>query len=134
VTDATRYIAGILILSIVTIEVGGWFMTRIARGGVPMTEFQKSFARAGHGHAGMLVTVSLVGLLFADAAGAHGLVGWLARLGVPAAAVLMPAGFFAAASGRGEAAGPNRLMWIVWAGAASLAIGAVSLGVAVLTA
>jgi hypothetical protein len=133
-TDATRYIGAILILSIVTIEVGGWYMTRIARGAVPMTEFQKSFARAGHGHAGILVTLSLVALLFADAAGAHGALGWVARLGIPVAAIVLPGGFFAASAGRGELTGPNRLMWMVWTGAAILAIGVLSLGLAVLTA
>lgn len=133
-SDASRYIAGILLLSLVTVEVGGWYMTRIARGAVPLTDFQKSFARAGHGHAGMLVTLSLVGLLFADAAGAHGFFGWLARLAIPAAAILMPGGFFAASAGRGEVARPNSLLWIVWAGATCLAVGVVSLGVAVLTA
>ena len=47
-TAASRYIAGITLLTIVGIEFGGWFMTRIVRGQVPRTDFQKAFARAGH--------------------------------------------------------------------------------------
>ncbi|GGM48043.1 hypothetical protein GCM10012275_18880 [Longimycelium tulufanense] len=31
-SDASRYVAGVVLLSIVTIEFGGWFMTRIVRG------------------------------------------------------------------------------------------------------
>ena len=53
--DASRYIAGVVLLTVTTIEFGGWFMTRIVRGKVPMTPFQTAFARAGHGHAGVLV-------------------------------------------------------------------------------
>ena len=46
-TDTSRIVAGVVLLTIVTIEFGGWFMTKIVRGQVPMTDFQKSFARAG---------------------------------------------------------------------------------------
>ena len=65
-TDASRIMAGVILLTIVTIEFGGWFLTKIARGQVPMTDFQKAFARAGHAHAGVLVILSLVGLLYVD--------------------------------------------------------------------
>ncbi|GAB3961440.1 hypothetical protein GCM10029978_013730 [Actinoallomurus acanthiterrae] len=129
----SRMIAGAVLLTIVTIEFGGWFMTKIARGGVPMTDFQKAFARAGHGHAGVLVLLGLIGLLYADATGLSGVLLWVARLGVPVAAILMSAGFFAASAGR-DATGPNRFIWVVWAGALSLAAGVLSLGVGLLTA
>ncbi|GAA4621381.1 hypothetical protein GCM10023196_009340 [Actinoallomurus vinaceus] len=129
----SRMIAGAVLLTIVTIEVGGWFMTKIARGGVPMTDFQKAFARAGHGHAGVLVLLSLIGLLYADATGLSGVLLWVARLGVPVAAILMSAGFFAASAGR-NATGPNRFIWVVWTGALSLAAGVLSLGAGLLTA
>lgn len=71
-TDASRILAGVVLLTVPTIEIGGWFMTRIVRGLVPMTPFQKAFARAGHAHAGVLVILSLVCLLYADAAGLTG--------------------------------------------------------------
>jgi hypothetical protein len=51
-----------LLVSVVTIEAGGWFMTSIAAGLVPMTQFQKSFARAGHGHVAVLVMLGLLGV------------------------------------------------------------------------
>jgi hypothetical protein len=129
----SRMIAGAVLLTIVTIEFGGWFMTRIARGGVPMTDFQRSFARAGHGHAGVLVLLSLIGLLYADATGLTGIRLWTARLGVPVAAILMSGGFFAASAGRGVTA-PNRFIWILWIGALSLAAGVLCLGLGLLTA
>jgi hypothetical protein len=132
-SSESRVIAGVVLLTIVTIQFGGWFMTRIARGDVPMTDFQKSFARAGHGHAGVLVILSLVALLYVDATGFTGVLLWIARLAVPAAAVLMSAGFFAASAGR-NATAPNRFVGVLWIGALCLAVGVISLGVGLLTA
>lgn len=130
-TEATR-LAGILMIAIVTIESGGWHLTRIARGMVPATPFQQSFARAGHGHAGMLVTLGLVGAILTDATALDGLAAWVARSGIPLAAILMPAGFFFSSIGPGRTT-PNRFIWLVWIGALSLAAGALTLGVGLLT-
>jgi hypothetical protein len=132
-SDASRYIAGAVLLTIVGIEFGGWFMTRIVRGKVAMTAFQKSFARAGHAHAGVLVTLSLVTLVLADAAALDGPLGWLARVATPASAALISAGFFFSSMGRGEVARPNKLVWLVWLGALSLAVGVTTLGLGLLT-
>ncbi len=132
-SDAALRVAGILLLSVVAIEWGGTFMLRIVRGGVPMTDFQKSFARAGHAHAGVLVILALVCVLYAEAAGQGGLWGWLSRGGVAVAAILMPAGFFFSSMGAGRDA-PNRLVWLLYAGAVMLAAGVVSLGVGLLLA
>jgi hypothetical protein len=131
-TDATRIIAGLALVSIVTIEFGGWFMTRIVRGMVPMTDFQRAFARAGHAHAGVLVTLGLVGLILVDASGLTGVLAWVGRLGVPVAAILMSGGFFASSAGR-DAVRPNAAIWLVWIGALSLAAGALALGIGLLT-
>lgn len=130
-SDTSRTTAGILLLTIVGIEYGGWFMTRIVRGAVPMTDFQKSFARAGHAHAGVLVTLGLVCLLLADASDLDGFLGQVARLGVPWAAILMSAGFFLSSLGR-DVTKPNRLILLLWLGAVSLAAGVVALGVGLL--
>ena len=129
----SQYIAGAVLLTIVTIEFGGWFLTRIARGAVPMTPFQKDFARAGHAHAGVLVTLGLVCLVLADATELTGVFGWIARLGVPLAAILMSAGFFASSAGR-DVTAPNRFIAVLWAGAVSLAGGVVALGIGLLVA
>jgi hypothetical protein len=131
-TEATR-LAGILMLAVVTIEFGGWFLTRIATGDVPTTEFQRSYARAGHGMAGMLVTLGLVGAILTDATTLDGFAGWVARSGIPLAAILMPAGFFLSSTGPGRTK-PNGLVWLVWIGALVLAAGAITLGVGLLTA
>ncbi len=125
--------AGVLLLSIVAIEWGGTFLLSIVRGRHPATPFQLAFARAGHAHAGVLVILALVCQIFVDAAGMSGPVELLARSGVPAAAVLMSAGFFLSSAGR-DVTQPNRLIWVLYAGAAALTVGVVSLGVGLLTA
>jgi hypothetical protein len=129
--DASRIIAGVMLLTIVTIEFGGYFMTKIVRGQVPMTDFQKSFARAGHAHAGVLVTLGLLCLVLADATELTGFFGSVARLGVPLAAILMSGGFFASSAGK-DVTQPNRAIAILWVGAASLAVGTLTLGLGLL--
>lgn len=125
-SEAARSTAGVLLLSIVAIEWGGTYLLRVVRGRHPLTDFQQAFARAGHAHAGVLVTLGLVVQLFADAAAMGGLPAVLARSGVPAAAILMSAGFFLSSAGRG-ATKPNRLIVVLYLGAASLALGVLTL-------
>jgi hypothetical protein len=128
----TRSTAGAILLTILFVEYGGWFMLRVVRGRVPMTDFQKSFARAGHAHAGVLVTLALVGLILVDAADVSGFAAVLARNGIWAAAVLMPTGFFLSSAGRGVER-PNRLIVLLYAGMVTLGLGVASLGISLLT-
>jgi hypothetical protein len=132
-SEASRTIAGAILLTIVTIQFGGWFMTKIVRGDVPMTDFQKSFARAGHGHAGVLVILSLVGLLYVDSTSLDGFWLWVGRLGIPVAAIVMSAGFFASSAGK-DRTKPNQLIWVLYVGALSLAAGVLTLGIGLITA
>lgn len=70
-----------LLLTIVAVEYGGTFMLRVVRGRVPMTPFQRAFARAGHAHAGVLVLATPICQVVADAADLSGFQGTLARDG-----------------------------------------------------
>ncbi len=130
-SEASITIAGILFLALVTVETGGLYLVRIVRGAAPATDLQLSFARAGHAHAGVLLILSLVGLLYADAIGLGGRWGTLARSGVPIAALLMPAGFFFSSMGQGTTR-PNGLIALVYLGGVSLAAGLLSLGIGLL--
>lgn len=133
-TRESTVIAGVLLLSIVAVESGGLYLTGVAADPGNLTSFQVNFSRAGHAHAGVLVTLSLIVLLWADAAGlGRSLAGWVARLGVPAAAVLMPAGFFGATMGAGRES-PGPLVVLLWLGGLCLAVGVVTLGVSLLRA
>ena len=132
-SDETRFLAGILLLALVTIETGGLYMVKLWRSRDGATDFQVGFARAGHAHAGVLLVLSLTALLYADNADLSGVWNWIARSGVPTAAILMPAGFFAASMGGGRTK-PNGLIAVVYAGAVVLALGLSSLGIGLLTA
>lgn len=126
-----RSTAGVLLLAVVAVEYGGTFMVKIVRGKVDATAFQRSFSRAGHAHAGVLVIFALVCLVLAEAADLSGLQGALARNGVAFAAILMPAGFFFSSMGAGRTQ-PNRLIILLWIGAAVLAAGVIALGIGLL--
>lgn len=127
----SRILAGILLLSLVTVETGGLYMVRLVGYGAEATDFQLGFARAGHAHAGVLLILSLVGLVYADAARLTGITGVLGRFCVPAAALLMPAGFFFSSIREG-ATEPNGLIVLVWIGGLSLAVGLLTLGISIL--
>lgn len=132
-SDASINMAGILILSVVTIQFGGTFMFRVVQGKVPATDLQKTFFRAGHAHAGMFVTLGLVIQPFVDVTDLSGGMAWIARSGVPAAAILIPAGFFLSVASKG-AERPNRLIWLLYAGVPVMAVGLAVLGIGLLTA
>lgn len=119
--------AGFAVLAAVTVASGGYFLTRVAGGKVAATGFQKSFFRAGHGHAGVFIVLGLVCLLLTEATALTGGWAWLARTGVLAAAIVMPAGFFLSAIGPGRER-PNRLVVLLPIGAALLVAGLVTLG------
>ena len=125
--------AAVLVLTLVAVEYGGWFLLRVVRGRQPATPFQQAFFRAGHAHAGVLVSLALVGQLLADAAHLSGALTVLARDGIWAAAILMSAGFFLSAAGRGVTT-PNRFIVVLYAGVLALALGVGALGVGLLAA
>src|SRR5215468_5519074 len=102
-TDATKLIAGILLISVPTIEFGGTFLLSVLSGKhSELTEFQRSMFRAGHAHAGVLVILALVAQLFTDQASLSAPIGWAVRIGFAAAPLLVSGGFFGAALGRGR--------------------------------
>jgi Ni,Fe-hydrogenase I cytochrome b subunit len=76
-SDSTRILAGILLLSLVTVETGGLYLVRLWRSAGRATPFQIGFARAGHAHAGVLLILALTGLLYADAVHLTGPWGWV---------------------------------------------------------
>ncbi len=132
-TDAARITAGIVLLTVVTIESGGAFMVRVVTGRMAATDFQASFFRAGHAHAGVLVILGLLCLLLTEATELGGFTRWLAATGVLVGAILMPAGFFFSATGTGRTR-PNRAVALLPLGGLAIAAGVVTLGVGLLTA
>jgi hypothetical protein len=131
-SSAAQSTAGVLLLTIVAVEFGGWYVLQLVTDRQEATPFQKTFARAGHAHAGVLVSLALICQIFADAAALEGPLASVARSGVPLAAILIPAGYFFSSAGRGVTE-PNRLIALIYVGAVSLALGVVTLGIGLLT-
>lgn len=125
--DSARITAGAVLLSATTVASGGWFLTRVVGGKVETTEFQKSFYRAGHAHAGVLIILGLICLLLTEQTSWTGWAEWLSRVGVLMAAILMPAGFFLSDLGAGRTQ-PNGWISLLWVGAAFLIAGLVTCG------
>ena len=100
-SDASRVLAGILVLSLVTVETGGALMFKVVTGRQAATPLQTSFFRAGHAHAGVFLVLGLVTQILVDATTLTGPAEWVARSFVPAAALLLPGGFFLSVTRRG---------------------------------
>ena len=133
-TNATKLIAGILLVTVPTIEYGGTFLLGLlSRSHADFTDFQRSMFRAGHAHAGVLVILALVTLLFADQAGFSSPIGWAVRIGFAAAPVLVSAGFFGAAIGEGRTR-PGGLIVLLWIGVFVLAASVITLGIGLIRA
>jgi hypothetical protein len=89
--------------------------------------------RAGHAHAGVYLVLSLVMLRYVDEAMLSPFWRWLARAGVPIAAILIPAAFFLSVLSP-AAKEPNGLINLAYVGALFLAGGVLSLGVGLIRA
>jgi hypothetical protein len=90
-------LAGIILITVPSIEFGGEFLLRMIRTSAPEyvnNPLRQNLFRAGHAHADVLVILSLVMQLLADALGSPTPMNLVARLGAPCAAILMPLGFF----------------------------------------
>src|ERR1700740_3042052 len=96
-TREARTMAGVILLPIPTIQYGGYFLltSLMERKSRDMENaLRQNFFRAGHAHAGVFVILSLVCQILADSATLPEQLMWVARIGVPLAAILLPAGFF----------------------------------------
>jgi hypothetical protein len=124
---------GVLLLALVTVESGGYFLTKVVRGHVPANLLQRNFFRAGHAHAAVLLLLGFAILSVIDYTPLEGVWGFIGRNFVPAAAILMPAGFFLSVTGR-DPEKPNRLIVLLWIGAGVLTVGLVTAGVGLVMA
>lgn len=119
---------GTLLLALVTVESGGYFLTRVVRGHVAANPLQQGFFRAGHAHAAVLLVLSVAILGVLESAALDDAWMWVARLGAPIAAILMPAGFFLSVLGA-DPKRPSRAIALLWIGALSLTAGLITAGV-----
>jgi hypothetical protein len=131
-SSASAITAGIVLLTVIGIAYGGTFMLRVVTGKQGANALQKSFFRAGHAHAGVLVILGLVVTILVDATDV-GAWGRVAADGVLSTAILIPAGFFLSVIGR-DPKKPNRVFALIWIGFGVLTVALVIGGVALIAA
>ena len=116
-TREARMISGIILITVPTIQYGGYFLlTSLMNKGSGYMEnpLRQNFFRAGHAHAGVIVILSLVCQMLADAA-----------------VLPTPAGFFFSVL-PATATQASGAVALIYAGAVILAAGVVTLGVGLL--
>lgn len=133
-SDASRWMIAITFISLPTIAFGGYFLLSILRRQAStekITPEQNSYFRAGHAHAGVLVTLGLIGQLVLDQSRmGDGLV-WALRIALVAAPLLISGGFFGGAPR--TAGGPAApLVRLVPIGAVLFGLTTIGIGVGLL--
>jgi len=133
-TRDARLMSGIILITVPTIQYGGYFLLTSLMdrsSGYMDNALRQNFFRAGHAHAGVIVILSLICQLLADAAVLPNPLLWMVRLGIPLAAILISAGFFFSMLPP-TASQPGRAVGLIYAGAVILAISVLALGVGLL--
>ncbi len=133
-TREARTMAGVILLTIPSIQYGGYFLltSLVDRTSHYMDNpLRQNFFRAGHAHAGVFVILSLLCQILADSATLPTPWLWLARIGVPVAAILIPAGFFFSMVSP-TATQPNQFISLIYVGIPFLAAGVLTLGIGLL--
>jgi hypothetical protein len=92
---------------------------------------RQNFFRAGHAHAGVIVILSLICQILADAAALPTALLWAVRIGVPLAAILISSGFFFSVL-TPTATEVGGAVSLIYVGAAILAFAVVTLGLGLL--
>ncbi len=126
--------AGIILITVPTIQYGGYFLlTSLMDSSSRYVDnaLRQNFFRAGHAHAGVIVILSLICQILADAAVLPPALVWAVRIGVPLSAILISAGFFVS-MGPPDARQPNALVLLIYVGAVILAVSVITLGIGLL--
>jgi hypothetical protein len=126
----TLRLAGILLIILPTVIYGGvsilYFLINDPQ--YAQNELRQDLWRAGHAHAGVLLILSLLCLVFVDHANLSALLKKTATVLITSSAILLPAGFFFSITDP-SATEPNGLIVLNYIGAILLAVGLVILGI-----
>ena len=134
--EATDFLPIVSVLSIVTVEFGGWallgFLTGRATLGGPaepaIMDYRMRFFRAGHAHAGVLLVLSLAYFLYLPRAQFSNGFDWLVGLVLVAGILAQSGGFFLHLA-RGAPPTPTAGTTLTRAGAVVIAIALVILAI-----
>jgi hypothetical protein len=127
---ATRKQAGILIVILPTVIYGGVSILRflINDPAYIQNPLRQDLFRAGHAHAGVLLILSLVALLYIDETNLSPKWKRVVTIFIPSSAILLPAAFFFSVL-KPDAVQPNGFINLAYIGAALLITGLLVLGI-----
>jgi hypothetical protein len=126
--EPTNVLPIVAVVSLVTVEFGGSALLGFLTGRKGLADWQKGFFRAGHAHAGVLLVLSLVYLLYLPRADFSNAVEWIAG-GVLLAGVLAQSGGFFLHLGRGQPGAPSAGTRLTRAGGVLIAAALITLAV-----
>ena len=121
-------------ISLPTIAFGGYFLMTILKrkvGTENITAVQRDYFRAGHAHAGVLVTLAILGLLVLEYSRFDQWAIWVLSVGLLAAPLLISGGFFGGAP-RAPDGPPGALVTLIPIGAVLFGIATLGVGVGLL--
>ena len=126
----SRLVAGILLILVPTVEIGGASILSllISDPTYAQNDLRQDLWRAGHAHAGVWLVLSLVALRYVDEATLSESMRWVVRIAFPAATLLMPLAFFLSVLSP-EATEPNAIIYLAYVAGVVLAVGLLVLGV-----
>ena len=135
-TRPSQRIAGVILVLVPTVMLGGASLLAAlleGQAGYVDNPLRQDLWRAGHAHAGVYLVLALVMLRYVDEAALSEGWRWVARLGAPTAAILIPAAFFlSVTSPSATEAGPA--IYLVLPGVVALGAALLTLGVGLLRA
>lgn len=134
ISKESRFMAGFLLVVLPSVLYGGLFLLSQLvddRSGYMANPLRQNLFRAGHAHAGVLLVLSLIALRYVDEANLNPIWKWIVRVGIPSAAIFLPAAFFFSVLSPG-ATQPNSFINLAYVGAVVLGISLLVLGVGLL--
>jgi hypothetical protein len=125
--------AGVLLILLPTVIFGGVsILTLLIRDPrYRQNPLRQQLWRAGHAHAGVMLVLSLLALLYVDQANLSDTWKSVVRTAIPSAAIFLPAAFFLSVLSP-TATRPNALINLAYIGAVTLTFGLIVLGVGLL--
>ena len=133
-SDAARWMVAFAFISLPTIAFGGHFLLSILKrqvGTENITSVQRDYFRAGHAHAGVLVTLGIIGQLVLDSSQFNESLVWVLRIGLFIAPLLISGGFFGGAP-RTEGGKPGALVALIPLGAVIFGLTTLGVGLSLL--
>jgi len=133
-SDEARWMLAVSFISLPTISFGGYFILSILKrqaGTENISSIQREYFRAGHAHAGVLVTLAIIGQIVLDYSLFNETLVWAMRIGLVAAPLLISGGFFGGAP-KAPDAQPGGLVRLIPIGAIVMSLSTIGVGLSLL--